>query len=91
MAIEPPACPKQAGGLHFGRQNSPLPAVLSRCAAGISPIEIPCGNQTLTTISVWLETKRRAESPRFDTLAGEASPGFGRASHVMDHGISRRR
>jgi biopolymer transport protein TolQ len=45
----------------------------------------------LTTIVVWWEAKRRAESPRFDTLAGEASPGFGRASHVMDHGISRRR
>ena len=33
-------------------------------------------------ISVWLEAKGRADSPRFDMLAGEASLGFGRASHA---------
>jgi len=36
-------------------------------------------------ISVWLEAKGRADSPRFDMLAGEAGPGFGRASHVTEN------
>ena len=33
-------------------------------------------------ISVWLGAPKRADSPRFDTLAGDAGPGFGRASHA---------
>src|SRR5476651_1630685 len=37
-------------------------------------------------ISVWLEAKRRADSPRFDTLAGDAEPGFGRAPHATQQG-----
>src|ERR1700738_1278509 len=39
-------------------------------------------------ISVWLGAKRRADSPRFDMLAGEASLGFGRASHATQQGCS---
>jgi len=46
--------------------------------------ESPFGNLALTMISVWLGSECRAESPRFDTLAGEAGPGFGRASHATD-------
>lgn len=48
-------------------------------------LKIPFGNGVLTKISVWLGAKRRAYSPRFDMLAGEASPGFGRASHVTEN------
>jgi hypothetical protein len=36
-------------------------------------------------IGVWLVAKRRADSPRFDMLAGEASLGFGRASHATQN------
>jgi hypothetical protein len=31
--------------------------------------------------------KRRADSPRFDMLAGEASLGFGRASHATQNKV----
>ena len=48
-------------------------------------LKIPFGNGVLTKISVWLGAKRRAYSPRFDMLAGEAGPGFGRASHVTEN------
>src|ERR1700730_8098530 len=48
----------------------------------------PLGNRVLTMISVWLEAKRRADSPRFDMLAGEAGLGFGRASHATHQGFS---
>jgi hypothetical protein len=48
-------------------------------------VKIPFGNRVLTTISVWLEAKGRADSPRFDMLAGEAGPGFVRASHVTEN------
>src|ERR1700721_3835731 len=37
-------------------------------------------------ISVWLVGKGRANSPRFDTLAGDASLGFGRAPHATQQG-----
>src|SRR5580704_4468040 len=37
-------------------------------------------------ISVWLGAKRRADSPRFDTLAGDSGPGFGRAPHATQQG-----
>jgi hypothetical protein len=50
-----------------------------------APVKIPFGNRVLTMISVWLEAKGRADSPRFDILAGEAGPGFGRASHVTEN------
>ena len=36
-------------------------------------------------ISVWLGAKGRVDSPRFDMLAGEAGPGFGRASQVTEN------
>ena len=42
------------------------------------------GNFALTMISVWLGSECRAKSPRFDMLAGEAGPGFGRAPHATD-------
>src|SRR6202022_4832820 len=48
----------------------------------------PLGNRVLTMISVWLGAKRRADSPRFDMVAGEASLGFGRASHATQQGFS---
>ena len=47
--------------------------------------KLPFGNRLLTTISVWLGLERRADSPRFDTLAGEAGPGFGRATHAIQN------
>jgi hypothetical protein len=43
------------------------------------------GNPVLTVPGVWLVAKRRAESPRFDMLAGDASLGFGRASHPIQN------
>ena len=46
------------------------------------PAQIPFSNRSLTMISVWLGAERRADSPRFDTLAGEAGFGFGRATHA---------
>ncbi len=46
---------------------------------------IPFGNRLLTMISVWLGAERRADSPRFDTLAGDAGPGFGRATHATQN------
>src|SRR5882757_4245914 len=45
------------------------------------------GNLALTMISVWLGAECRAKSPRFDMLAGEAGPGFGRAPHAT--GVKR--
>src|SRR3984893_4892089 len=48
----------------------------------------PLGNRVLTMISVWLGAKRRADSPRFDMLAGDAGLGFGRASHATRQGFS---
>ncbi len=47
--------------------------------------KIPFGNRPLTMISVWLGTERRAESPRFDMLAGDAGSGFGRATHATQN------
>src|SRR6201999_1300137 len=41
--------------------------------------KIPRGNSALTMISVWLGSYGRADSPRFDMLAGDAGLGFGRA------------
>jgi hypothetical protein len=47
--------------------------------------KIPFGNRLLTMISVWLGAARRANSPRFDTLAGDAGSGFGRATHATQN------
>jgi hypothetical protein len=44
--------------------------------------KIPFGNRLLTMISVWLGLERRANSPRFDMLTGDAGSGFGRATHA---------
>ena len=46
--------------------------------------KFPFGNLALTMISVWLGSECRVKSPRFDMLAGEAGPGFGRAPHATD-------
>jgi hypothetical protein len=51
----------------------------------ISRPKIPFGNRLLTMISVWLGAERRADSPRFDMLAGDAGPGFGRATHATQN------
>lgn len=65
--------------LFVGRGNqSPLLAA----AAAFPAFKFPFGNRPLTMISVWLGAQRRADSPRFDTLAGDAGPGFGRATHA---------
>src|ERR1700737_4590129 len=36
--------------------------------------------------SGWCGAEKRADSPRFDTLAGDARPGFGRAPHATQQG-----
>jgi hypothetical protein len=74
---------KQTGGFVLGtwsvdRGN----ACLSSFAVVLPQGKIPRGNSALTMISVWLGRYGRADSPRFDMLAGEAGLGFGRASHA---------
>jgi hypothetical protein len=54
-------------------------------AAPLEAAKIPFGNRLLTMISVWLGAARRANSPRFDTLAGDAGSGFGRATHATQN------
>jgi hypothetical protein len=65
-----------------GGGNEPRSKGLSRL---ISSSKIPFGNRLLTMISVWLGAERRADSPRFDMLAGDAGPGFGRATHATQN------
>jgi len=62
-----------------GSRNGPQSPTLP---PSFDAAKIPFGNRPLTMISVWLGAERRADSPRFDTLTGEAGPGFGRATHA---------
>jgi hypothetical protein len=39
-------------------------------------------NLALTMAGAWLDAGKTAVSPRFDTLAGDARSGFGRAPHA---------
>jgi hypothetical protein len=49
-------------------------------------LESQSSNVVLTMIGVWLATLNRADSPRFDMLAGDASLAFGPGSHVKEQG-----
>ncbi len=55
------------------------------CRPRFPACKIPFGNRLLTMISVWLGAERRTDSPRFDTLAGDAGSGFGRAPHATQN------
>ena len=55
------------------------------------PAKLCFGNRILTLISVWLEAKSRANSPRFDMLTGECRPpGFGGPPMRPDQALSCR-
>jgi hypothetical protein len=74
---------KQTGGFVLGTRSIKLGnACLSGFAVVLPQGKIPRGNSALTIISVWLGSYGRADSPRFDMLAGDAGLGFGRASHA---------
>ncbi len=79
---------KQPGGFVLVPPNcEPGSACLSVFAVFLPQGKIPLGNSALTMISVWLGSGGRADSPRFDMLAGDAGLGFGRASHVTQQGF----
>ena len=72
--------PCSAAGLAVPALLPGLPAKRARSDPGLSALHFRrnlLGNRLLTMISVWLGAKRRADSPRFDMLAGEAGCGFG--------------
>ena len=74
---------KQTGGFVLGAWSINLRnARLSGFAVVLPQGKIRRGNSALTMISVWLASYGRADSPRFDMLAGDAGLGFGRASHA---------
>jgi hypothetical protein len=74
---------KQTGGFVLGAWSINLRnACLSGFAVVLPQGKIRRGNSALTMISVWLASYGRADSPRFDMLAGDAGLGFGRASHA---------
>ena len=74
---------QQTGGFVLGAWSiNPGNACLSGFAVVLPQGKIPRGNSALTMISVWLGSYGRADSPRFDMLAGDAGLGFGRASHA---------
>jgi hypothetical protein len=84
MATQPPVCESRRAvfvvlaRLDLGKAGSQSfgdPA--ARRPPAFQAVKIPFGNRALTMVSVWLEAKRRADSPRFDMLAGDAGLGFG--------------
>src|SRR6267154_1871942 len=83
MATDRPFCESRRAVFCFRRANFETDRLPSFAAA-----KIRCGNRPLTMISVWLAGERRADSPRFDMLAGDASLGFGRASHATEQDFS---
>src|SRR5260370_40314595 len=84
MTTRPPVCDCRRRAVFFVLVSSFLSNSAIRLPA-FQAVKIPFGNRVLTMISVWLGAKGRVDSPRFDMLAGEAGPGFGRASHVTEN------
>jgi hypothetical protein len=61
-------------------------ALFLQVAVGLESLS---SNVVLTMIGVWLATLNRADSPRFDMLAGDASLAFGPASHVTNKALAQ--